>query len=69
MECSKDKKECFEVKMERCEKDVKNEKKVIIIIFRSVVLYANGIQNFHYKSLTTVFKLVYLQAVCCHSIR
>ena len=31
MECSKDKKECFEVKMERCEKDVKNEKKVIII--------------------------------------
>ena len=31
MECSKGKKECFEVKMERCEKDVKNEKKVIII--------------------------------------
>ena len=31
MECSIDKKECFEVKMERCEKDVKNEKKVIII--------------------------------------
>jgi uncharacterized membrane protein YciS (DUF1049 family) len=31
MVCSKNKKECFEVKMERCEKDVKNEKKVIII--------------------------------------